>query len=104
MKEPLIAGIYRIHDEERKISFIGYTYNVKGILKRYRFELGLNMCTHKPLQIMYNESGKRAVMEILERLDVSANDDGAEVLMQNALDAWQEKLQRSGETVKIILL
>ena len=105
MREDLLeAGIYRIYDAKRKIAYIGYSYNLTGILKRFRFELNLNMCTLKPLQTMFNESGKTAAMDVLERLNVKPNDDGSEAIMQAALEKWQAALTAQGDTVKVILL
>lgn len=104
MEQKLKAGIYRIYDEKNKRSFLGYTYNLKGILKRFRFELNLNMCTHKPLQAMYNESGKNAQAEVLEEIAIDPNEPRAEEMMNEAMLKWQQKLEADGETVNIILL
>ena len=105
MIEPLTAGIYRVRDEEKKISFIGYSYNICGLFKRFRFELGLNACSVKPLQAMYNRAGGRVNMEILEEIPVcGANDADGERHLKSALCAWRDKLDAYGETVRVILL
>lgn len=105
MQKPLIAGIYRIYDPEHGVSFIGYSFNVNGILKRFRFELGLNSCTHKPLQAMYNAAGGRVREDVLEEMsDCDANDSGAEARLTAAMQKWQNKLEGGGEKVYVILL
>ena len=105
MAEPLSAGIYRVCDAAAHTSFIGYTYNLRGILKRFRFELGLNVCTFKPLQLMYNAAGGRVSMEILEEISgADANDEKSEELLKAALHKWKKSLEDAGETVKIIML
>ena len=105
MKEPLVAGVYRVCDPVKRVSFIGYTFNVKGIFKRFRFELGLNSCSVKPLQVMYNLADGKVNMELLEEMAVEdVNDTDARRDLEAAMQKWQKNLEENGETVKIILL
>jgi len=94
-----------VYDPAIHVSYIGYSFNVKGIFKRFRFELGLNSCTVKPLQAMYNAAGGKVCMELLEQIPAEdANDARAQKELESAMAKWQEKLEMSGETVRIILL
>lgn len=105
MTRALKAGVYRICDEKNKSSFIGYTYNLDGILKRFRFELNMNMCTLKPLQAMFNAARKQVSYDILEEVEVSAAGDvESDAHLKACMYKWQKKLEEGGETVKIILL
>lgn len=100
------AGIYRIHDSKNKISFVGYSHNLRGILKRFRFELCMNMCIFKPLQIMFNNAGKQVDYDVLEEIDISGFHDEIETdaHLRAGMYKWKKQLETSGETVKIILL
>lgn len=104
--QELKAGIYRVHDVKNKISFIGYSHNLRGILKRFRFELNMNMCIFKPLQIMFNEANKQVDYDVLEEIDISgfSNEAETDAHLRAGMYKWQKKLETSGETVKIILL
>ena len=69
---PLIAGIYRVFAPETGESFLGFTYNFEGTRKRLRFELTLNACPYKPLQLFWNERGGLEFELLEERLGTGA--------------------------------
>ena len=101
----MTAGIYRLQDEANHISFIGYSFNIEGLFKRYRFELGLNACSVKPLQAMYNSAHGNVHMEILEQTQVSdISSPDTEESMKKALEIWRRSLEAKGESVRVILL
>lgn len=69
----LIAGVYRVY-AKNGVSFLGFSRNVNGTLKRLKFELTLNACSSKPLQRLWNECGSLE-MELLEELNPEGMDD-----------------------------
>ncbi len=48
-----MPGVYRVFSEGNG-SFVGYSHNVEGSMKRLRFELALNSCSYRPLQEFCN--------------------------------------------------
>lgn len=51
----LTMGVYRVFDsaDPEGPCYMGFSRNVEGTIKRLRFELTLNACSYKPLQLFY---------------------------------------------------
>lgn len=90
---PLIAGIYRVFAPETGESFLGFTYNFEGTRKRLRFELTLNACPYKPLQLFWNERGGLE-FELLEAFapEPALSELETEAHLRAKLFLWQERL------------
>lgn len=56
-KKTLIMGVYRIYDAQspERGSFIGFSRNVNGVIKRLRFELEMNICSNRELTAFYRD-------------------------------------------------
>ena len=65
MDKRIIKGVYRVFDPDGGESYVGYSHNVDGTLKRLRFELALNACSYRPLQEFCNKHPGYA-MELME--------------------------------------
>lgn len=89
----MTAGVYRVFDEKTGDSYVGFTYNFEGVKKRLRFELTLNACSYKPLQLFWNERGELAV-ELLEAYvpDPARLDIEHDAYLRARVFFWQEKL------------
>ncbi|HWS30387.1 MAG TPA: hypothetical protein VN512_09795 [Clostridia bacterium] len=97
MNEPA-AGIYRIY-AMCGASFVGFSRNVNGTLKRLKFELTLNACSFKPLQRFWNESGPLE-MEVLEEMSLEGMDD---IVLDAHLRACMLKWQKAlGENTRLV--
>lgn len=88
----LITGIYRLYDPATGDSFLGFSHNVAGTVKRLRFELALNACSYRPLQEFYNERGELEyeVMEEYDRNGLTPEELEAHLIAK--LMGWREKL------------
>ena len=88
----LQAGIYRLYDETDGASFLGFSHNIRGSLKRLRFELTLNACPCRPLQEAWNlRGGLRS--EVLEEFRPEGmSPEEAEAHLTARLLAWKRKL------------
>lgn len=93
-------GIYRLYYENAD-SYIGFSHNIEGTLKRLKFELKLNACSYKPLQSFYNEHGDELRFEVLEEFSpqegiapLSAMTDDAEydAHIRARLFKWKARL------------
>lgn len=94
----LIAGVYRLF-VQGGTSYVGFSRNVNGTLKRLKFELTLNACSHKPLQKLWNEQGPLE-SEILEEFDPSGMDDIVlDAHLRARVIAWQRAL---GENARLV--
>ena len=73
----LIMGIYRVFDanDPKAGSFVGFSRNVEGTIKRLRFELTLNACSYKPLQEFYSHLASPTI-ELYEKYDPEGGTDG----------------------------
>lgn len=71
MREEGSVGIYRFYHEEKGVSFVGFSWNLRGTWKRLRFELKANACSYKRLQEFYNACGGDLAYEVLEEIDPS---------------------------------
>ena len=87
-EKQLTAGIYRAFDPKSGESLVGYTLNFEGTRKRLKFELALNACSYKPLQMFWNEKGG---LEI-ELLEAYVSDLEIDAHLHAKLFAWQERL------------
>ena len=92
-EKQLTAGIYRAFDPQSGESLVGYTLNFEGTRKRLKFELALNACSYKPLQMFWNEKGGLEI-ELLEAYvpDVAMSDLEIDAHLHAKLFAWQERL------------
>lgn len=50
-------GVYRFHSPAAAQSFIGFSRHMEATRKRMEFELRLNACSYKPLQLAFNSCG-----------------------------------------------
>ncbi|MEG1559842.1 MAG: hypothetical protein RRY79_01810 [Clostridia bacterium] len=96
----LITGIYRVFDEDTGETFLGFSQNVVGTLKRLRFELMLNACPNKQLQKFYT-SAKSPKMELIEDVHIlpEMNEYEIDALLRARL-YYNRELQ--GENTKLI--
>ncbi|MCE5235361.1 MAG: hypothetical protein ABFC62_00300 [Clostridiaceae bacterium] len=95
--EETVAGVYRLYAGD--ISFVGFSRNVRGTLKRLRFELTLNACSFKPLQRFWNERGPLEA-ELLETLDGAGMDDIAlDAHLRACVLKWRRAL---GENARLV--
>lgn len=100
MEKKLVQGIYRVYDPKDGASYIGFSYNVAGTLKRLRFELTLNACSYKALQDFWNQRGELA----FEELEAYMPEEGMDALEADAhlrakLYVWKKRL---GENTRVI--
>ncbi|HMM32334.1 MAG TPA: hypothetical protein PKB13_11235 [Clostridia bacterium] len=94
----MIAGVYRLCAKSGT-SFVGFSRNVNGTLKRLKFELALNACSYKPLQKLWNEQGPLEA-ELLEELDPEGMDDIVlDAHLRARVMAWQKDL---GENARLV--
>lgn len=97
----LAIGIYRLYDPITGESFVGFSRNIEGTLKRLRFELPLNACSYKVLQAFWNDHKGNVKMETLEEFSPPADmdDDALDEHLRKMLDEYQKKL---GENTKLV--
>ncbi|MEG1810392.1 MAG: hypothetical protein RR232_02680 [Clostridia bacterium] len=102
MEKRLTKGVYRVYDALSGVSFVGFSHNVDGTLKRLRFELTLNACSYRPLQQFCN-SHKDFELEALEVYEPPEDMTSEEVdaHLKAMMFAWKTKL---GETTQLIQL
>ncbi len=97
----LVIGIYRIYDPVTGESFVGFSRNIEGTLKRFRFELPLNACSYKALQKFWNERKGNVLMETLEEFSPPADmDDFA--LSEHLEQMMYAQQKRLGENTKLV--
>lgn len=71
--------------------YVGMSYNVKGTLKRLRFELSLNASPYTAVQRLWNAFG-RLDMEVLEEWEEEANTSSEqEARLKERLLCYQQK-------------
>lgn len=93
-----IAGVYRIFDTHGA-SFVGFSRNVNGTLKRLKFELSLNACSFRSLQRFWNENGPLE-MEVLEEMSCEGMDDiEFDARLRACMLKWQKAL---GENTRLV--
>jgi hypothetical protein len=93
-----IAGVYRIY-AANGASFVGFSRNINGTLKRLKFELTLNACSFKSLQRLWNESGPLE-LEMLEEIKCEGMDD---IELDARLNACMLKWQKAlGENTRLV--
>jgi len=97
----LSIGIYRLYDPKTEESFVGFSRNITGTLKRLRFELPLNACSYKELQTFWNERRGEVKMETLEEFSPPADmsDDALDEHLHRMLETHQKRL---GENTKLV--
>lgn len=90
--EENIRGIYRVYSDT--VSYIGFSHNVRGTLKRLRFELAMNACSYRPLQRLWNQNDGLE-MELLEQYEPDAEmaDEELEAHLTAKLFVWKGKLE-----------
>lgn len=93
MEKKLEMGAYRVFDRANGASFVGYSLNLAGTLKRLRFELTLNACSYRPLQQFFSAAAEPD-MEILEVYSPKPDesDEEAEAHVRALAFVWQTKL------------
>lgn len=95
-KKEAVMGVYRVFDAENPDgeSFMGFSRNVEGTIKRLRFELTLNACSYKPLQ-QYFASCRDPKIELHE---VYSPDGGTDNMDDTEIDAHLYALMLSSKT------
>ena len=72
--------------------YVGMSYNVKGTLKRLRFELSLNASPYTAVQRLWNKFGSLE-MEVLEEWEEEANTSAQQgERLKERLAYWQRQL------------
>jgi hypothetical protein len=94
-----VAGVYRIYASDG-MSFVGFSRNVNGTIKRLKFELTLNACSFKPLQQLWNEFGPLEV-EVLEEMSHAGMDDiELDAHLRACVMKWQKTLGKNTRLVQ----
>ena len=93
MTKELKRGVYRVFDAADGRSFVGYSLNLEGTLKRLRFELALNACSYRPLQEFYNIA-KDAQLETVEEYSPlpGMSEEETEAHVRALAFVWKSKL------------
>lgn len=95
----LVVGVYRLYGGDGA-SFVGFSRNVNGTLKRLKFELALNACSYKALQRFWNEYGPLE-MELLEEIDPGDMGDlELDAHLKARLMLWRKRLGESARLVQ----
>lgn len=86
-------GVSRLFEPEGGKSFVGFSLNLVGTMKRLRFELTLNASPNKELQALWNRCGNLE-MEVLEELqyDCDMSEFEIDAHLRAMQMRWQEKL------------
>lgn len=98
---PPPAGVFRIYNNEKKISFIGSSLNIPGVINRQKFQLKNGSHPDKQLQQDWNDLGPDPfIFETLDELDLSVeNNSDPEKDLKTLKQLWLDKLRDSGETI-----
>jgi len=93
-----VAGVYRVYAADGA-SFVGFSRNVNGTLKRLKFELTLNACSFKPLQQFWNEFGPLQTEVLEEMSHVGMDDIELDAHLRACVLKWQKSF---GENTRLV--
>ena len=69
-KKEITAGVFCVYaPEDASACFLGFSPNVEGMWKRLLFELRLNACPYRQLQLFWNQQEQELQMEMLQALE-----------------------------------